>query len=56
MPIIDPGITKFDDLGRPTLSNQAVNIPAPKQFKLPPSGAVAPAPNITDVPPSIQPS
>lgn len=55
MPIIDPGVTKFDDLGRPTLSNQAVNIPAPKQFKLPPSGLDATASNITDVPPSIQP-
>ena len=54
MPIIDPGITTFDDLGRPTLSAQAVNIPAPKQFKLPPTPAQV-VPQITDVPPNIRP-
>jgi hypothetical protein len=35
MPIIDPGVTVFDELGRPTLSPNAINLPQQAQNNLP---------------------
>lgn len=43
MPIIDPGVTTFDDLGRPTLSSQATRLPNPPNMQ-------AIAPNVSQMP------